>query len=113
MLPVLTNSGISLKVQGHAYNACICSVLLNASETWAVKIDDIHRLAQNDNAMIGWICSNKLCERIPMSVLRTGTGISSIEDVISYDRLRWFGNLQRMDEDKLMARKDLTIRHKW
>ena len=39
LLPVLTNSGISLKVRGHAYNACIRSVLLYASETWAVKVD--------------------------------------------------------------------------
>ena len=37
LLPVLTNSGISLKVWGHAYNACICSVLLNASEIGAFK----------------------------------------------------------------------------
>ena len=88
LLPVLTNSGISLKVRGHAYNACIRSVLLYASETWAVKVDDIHRLVRNDNAMIRWICSTKLCERIPMSDLRTRMGILSIEDVLSYNRLR-------------------------
>ena len=33
LLSVLTNSGISLKVRGHAYNACIPSVLLYANET--------------------------------------------------------------------------------
>ena len=27
-------------------------------------------------------------------------GISSIEDVIRYNRLRWFGHLRRMDEEK-------------
>ena len=27
-------------------------------------------------------------------------GISSIEDVIRYNRLRWFGHLQRMDKEK-------------
>ena len=27
-------------------------------------------------------------------------GISSIEDVIRYNSLRWFGHLQRMDEEK-------------
>ena len=51
-LPVLTNSGILLKVRGHAYNACIRSVLLYASETWAVRVDDIDRLVRNDNAMV-------------------------------------------------------------
>ena len=35
-----------------------------------------------------------------MSALRTRTGISNIEDVIRYNRLRWFGHLKRMDEEK-------------
>ena len=35
-----------------------------------------------------------------MSDLRTHTGISSIEGVIRYNRLRWFGHLQRIDEEK-------------
>ena len=47
-----------------------------------VKVDDIHQLARNDNAMVRWICSAKLCKKIPMSDLRTLMGISSIEDVI-------------------------------
>ena len=100
LLPLLTNSGISLKVRGHAYNTCICSVLLYASETWTVKVDDIHQLVRNDNAMIRWICSAKLCEKIPMSDLRTHVGISSIKDVIRYNCLRWFGHLQCMGEEK-------------
>ena len=98
LLPVLTNSRTSLNVKG--YNACIRSVLLCASETWAVKIDDIHRIVRNDNAMVTWICSAKLCEKIPLSDLRTRMGISSIEDIIRYNRFRCFGHLQRMDEEK-------------
>ena len=98
LLPVLTNSGILLKVRGHAYNACIHSVLLYASETWVVKLDDIHQLVRNNNAMVRWICSAKLYAKIPMSDLRTRMGISIIEDVIKYNHLCWYGHLQRMDE---------------
>ena len=47
-----------------------------------------------------WICSAKLCEKIPMSHLRTCMDISSIKDVIRYNRLPWFGHLQCMDEEK-------------
>ena len=74
--------------------------MLYASETRAAKVDDINRLVKNDNAMVRWICSAKLCEKIRMSDLRTRRGISSIEDVIIYSRLRWLGHLQRMDEEK-------------
>ena len=85
-----------MKVRGHAYNACIRSVLLYASETWAVRVDDIDRLVRNDNAMVR--CKKK--KKKPSSDLRTRMDISSIEDVIRYNRLRWFGHLQRMDEEK-------------
>ena len=81
-------------------HACIRSVLLYSSETWVVKVDDIHRLVRNDNTMTRWICSAKLCEKIPMSDLRTRVGIPSIEDVIRYNRLRWFGHIKRMDKEK-------------
>ena len=65
LFPVLTKSGILLKVRGHAYNTCLRSVLPYARETqtWAVKVDDIHQLVRNDNAMVRWICSAKLCEK--------------------------------------------------
>ena len=98
LLAALKNGGISLKVRGHAYNACIHSVLLYASETWVVKLDDIHQLVRNDNAMVRWICSAKLYAKIPMSDLRTRMGISIIEDVIKYNHLCWYGHLQHMDE---------------
>ena len=35
-----------------------------------------------------------------MSDLRTRVGIPSIEDVIRYNRLRWFGHIKRMDKEK-------------
>ena len=98
LLPVLTNSGISLKIRGHAYNAFIHSVQLYASATCAAKVDDIHQLIRNDNPMVRWICPTKLCEK--MSDQRTYKDISSIEDVIKYNHLCWFGNLHHMDEEK-------------
>ena len=41
LLPVLTCRGLSLMVRGYAYNACVCSVLLYASETWAATQEDV------------------------------------------------------------------------
>ena len=43
-----------------------------------------------------------------MSDLRTCMSISSIEDVISYNRLCWFGLLINMDEEK-QSRKILNF----
>ena len=65
LFPVMTDSSILLKVRGDAYSTYIHSVLLYGSKNWAIKVDDIHRLVRNDNAMIRWICSAKLSEKIP------------------------------------------------
>ena len=35
LLPILTCRGLSLKSRGYAFNACVRSVLLHVSETWA------------------------------------------------------------------------------
>ena len=60
LLPILTCHGLSLKSHGYAYNACVLSVLLYASETWAATQEDVSRLNRNDMMMIKWICSTKL-----------------------------------------------------
>ena len=39
-----------------------------------------------------------------MSDLRTYMSISSIENVIGYNHLRWFGHLQHMDEEKWLRK---------
>ena len=65
----------------------------------SLKVDDIHQLVRNDNAMLRWICSTKLCKKITISDLRTRMSVSSIED-IRYNRFHWFGHLKRMDEEK-------------
>ena len=99
LLPILTCRGLSLKTRGHAYNACIRSVLLYASETWAATQEDVTRLNRNDLMMIRWICSTRLAERISSDELRSRVGLCSIEDVLRRGRLRWFGHLQRMDPE--------------
>ena len=60
LLPILSNRSISLQQRGYMYRACVRSVLLYASETWALKNEDLYRLERNRNSMIRWICSVKL-----------------------------------------------------
>ena len=96
LLPVLTNKSISLRQRGYVYRACVRSILLYASETWALKIEDLHRLERNENSMIRWICSVKLSERRPTKELRNMLGICDVASQIRYNRLRWFGHLERM-----------------
>ena len=59
LLPILTNKIITLQHSGYACQTCIRSVLLYASETWSLKVDDTFHLEQNENMMIHWIYSTK------------------------------------------------------
>ena len=49
--------------------------------------------------MIRWICSAKLADRVSLRNLRSRLDLASIDDVLRWGRLRWFGHLQRMDID--------------
>lgn len=43
LAPILTRKGISEKPQGKFYSACVLSVLVYGSKTWATKKDDRNR----------------------------------------------------------------------
>ena len=98
LLPILTNRGISLKTRGSIFSSAVRRILLHASETWAVTVEDCNRLLRTDNAMIRWICSTRLIQKISTSQLRERLGILSLEDLLMQSRLRWFGHIRRMDD---------------
>ena len=99
LLPIFTNRGISLHSRGHIFESCVRSVMLHASQTWPVTVEGVSRLIRNDNTMIRWICSTKLADRVPSEQLRSRLGLSSLEDALRWGRLRWFGHLERMDDE--------------
>ena len=98
LLPVLTTRSISLRKRGEIFQSCVRSVLLYASETWPVKVEDVDRIIRNDNIMVRWICSVKLSERKSMDNLRNMLGIRNIDVLLRYNRLRWYGHTLRMND---------------
>ena len=55
-LPVLTSKHVSFGTRGKVLNACVRSVLLHGSETWAPAAPYIQRARRNDRSMFRWIC---------------------------------------------------------
>ena len=95
-----------MKSRGYAYNACVRSVLLYASETWAAAQEDVSRL---NDMMVRWICSVKLRDKVPSEELRSQLGLGSIENALRCEILRWYGHVQRMDPDTWPSKVDKTI----
>ena len=82
LLPVLTSKRFSLRRRGNLYAACVQSVILHGSETWAVKKEDTDRLERADRAMIRWICGVTLRDMVPSSELSGWLGLKSIDEVL-------------------------------
>ena len=96
--PILTRKGLSLKVKGRIYRACVRSTLLYGSETWAVKVEQEQRLERTDMQMVRWMCGAKLRDRIRSVDLLNRLGIEAVKIALKRGRLRWWGHVERREE---------------
>ena len=59
----MTKRGPSFRRKGQLYAACVRSVMLYGSETWAVKEEDTRRLKRTEMGMMRWMCGVSLSDR--------------------------------------------------
>ena len=52
LMRILTMRGTSLKVKGKIYKACVQSVMMYVSETWAMKVEDMQKLKRTEASMM-------------------------------------------------------------
>ena len=97
--PILTSRGASLTVKGKVFRACVQSVLVYGSETWAVKVEDMQRLERTERMMVRWMCGVTLKDRLPSVELYKRLGLEDVAVLVRRGRLRWFGHLERKSGD--------------
>jgi hypothetical protein len=95
---IITRKGMSIKVKGRVYDACVRSTLLYGSETWAVKVEQVQRMERTEMQMVRWMCGTKLADRIANDELRQRLGIESVKTEMKRRRLRWWGHTERRQE---------------
>ena len=49
--------------KGKIYRACVQSVLVYGSETWAFKVSDTQQLERTERMMVRWMCGVSLKDR--------------------------------------------------
>ena len=96
LAPMLTSRGASLRMKGKIYEACVQSVLMYGSETWAMRVEDMRRLERTERMMVRWMCGVTLKDRKRSEDLLEQLGIKSVAEVVRRNRLRWFGHVERM-----------------
>jgi hypothetical protein len=104
LAPLLTTRGASLKLKGKIYRVCVRSVLVYGSETWAMKLDDVHRLERNEMVTVRWMCGVTLKDRKSNLELLQRLGIEGVGDVVRRGRLRWFGHVERKSKEDWVSK---------
>ena len=64
------------------YKACVQSVLVYGSETWATKDEDMKRLERTQNWMMRWMCDVQLKSRVKIQEMRRRLEVEGVLDVI-------------------------------
>ena len=99
LAPILMKRGASMKLKGRIYDACVQRVLVNGSETWGMKAEDLAKLMRTERMMVTRICGVSLKDRKPSDELLSHLGIECVETKIQRGRLRWFGHVERKNEE--------------
>ena len=81
------------------YTACVRSVMLYGSETWAINAEQIARFDRTEMRMVRWMCGVTLRERYSNIILREKIGIEPVGEVMRRRRLRWLGHVLRKDDE--------------
>ena len=98
--------GISLELKGRVYNTTVRAVLLYASETLALRSEDLRRLQTFDNRCLRSVARITWHRKVSnVEVRRRIFGNAGIDDTlekrISLHRLRWLGHVLRMSANRL------------
>jgi hypothetical protein len=104
LAPILTLRGMSLRMKGKIYRACVQSVMVYGSETWALKVTDTQQLERTERMMVRWMCGVSLKDRKSSQELLDRLGIVGVSERVGRGRLRWFGHVERKSADDWVSK---------
>ena len=102
--PVLCAKGVSAKVKGRVYEACVRSCMVYGGETWALVGESERKLESTEMRMVRMMCGVSSKDRCRNADLRNRLGICSVTVALRRSRLRWFGHVERKSEEDWVKR---------
>ena len=101
---------VPLKLKGKICKACVQSVLLYGSETWAMKVEDMNKLERAEISMMRLMCDVNFKDRKSSQVILSWLEIDPVSILVKRGRLRWFRQVERKDkEDWVSACRDIKV----
>jgi len=77
---------------------------MHGSETWPMKVEHELKMNCTERSMIRWMCGVKLNERKKSEELGELLGLEPVRLMIKKSRLRWFGHVERKDDNDWVRR---------
>ena len=104
LAPFLKGKGPSMKVKGRWYSACVQRALIYGSSTWPMKVEDMKRLTRAERSMVRLMCCVGWRDGGNIEELYKRLNIVEISEMVSRERLGWFGHVMRSSEDEWISR---------
>ena len=89
-------------MKGKIYKACVQSVMMYGSETWAMKVEDTQKFKRTEASMMmrRMLCGVSLKKHLSNEARKGRLGIDCVSDLVRHSRLRWFGHVVRKDNQQ-------------
>jgi hypothetical protein len=99
--PLWKRKQVSMETKVAIYRTAVVPVLLYGSETWVLSVKESSRLEVFNMRCVRVIAGVTKFDHKTNEELREKTGISTVEELVTQNRLRWLGHVARMSEDRL------------
>ena len=106
---VISDKNMPRKLKIKLYMTVIRPVLLYGAECWTVRKKEEQILEKTEMRMLRRIKGVTLRDRVKSVDIRKELGVSSIQEKVREMRLRWYGHMQRMEENEVRAVGDMRV----
>src|SRR5207248_9982261 len=101
---------MSLKLKGKIYSACMQSVMVYGSETWAMKVSNLQQLERTERTMVRWMCGVAMKDRKRLQDLLDCLNITGVAERVRRGRPRWFGHVEcKSMQDWVSRSRELSV----
>jgi hypothetical protein len=101
---VLCDKRISTKVKGKVFKVAVRPAMTYSAETWAIKKTQEMKMNVAEMKMLRFACGHTRMDKIENKDIRNKTKVTEMHRKIHEKRLRWYGHIQRREEEFVTKR---------
>jgi hypothetical protein len=101
---VVCDRKMPVGVKGKVYKTMIRTVMIYGAEAWSPRRKEEELLERTEMRMLRWILGVSLKDRKTNEDIRQAVGVACITDKIREARLRWYGHVQRREDDSCIKK---------